>query len=136
MMHEENGLFPLDEPRVRGLIESVLGPSPPQPSPIIGVVGSPGDIEATMCLTLNRFFYTDQWHLTDIWFFIRPDCRKKMLIESLIGFAKSCAFKAHLPYLSGVLSNHRTEAKVRIFRRYFGDPIGSAFLYDPEKRAI
>ena len=30
----------------------------------------------------------------------------------------------------GVLSNHRTEAKVRLYERQFGKPSGAFFLYN------
>lgn len=132
MMHEENGLFSLAENRVLGVIEQCLNPPPDAAlPPIIGVVGKLGDVEATICLTLTQFFYTNQWHMTDLWCFIRPDSRKKNHIQALLEFAKSCADKVNLPLLTGVISNKRTEAKIRIFSRHFGSPLGSAFLYQP-----
>ena len=137
MMHEENGLFSLDENRVRAVIARALNPNPPPNDmpPLIGVIGSPGDVEATICLILNQLYYTEDWHMTDLWCFIRPDCRKKNLIEELLEFAKTSAAGVHLQFFTGVISNKRTEAKVRIFSRHFGKPLGAAFLYDPEKRA-
>ena len=89
MMHEENGLFSLDENRVRAVIARALNPNPPPNDmpPLIGVIGSPGDVEATICLILNQLYYTEDWHMTDLWCFIRPDCRKKNLIEE---FARVC----------------------------------------------
>jgi hypothetical protein len=35
-----------------------------------------------------------------------------------------------MPLLIGVLSNHRTEAKVRLYERQFGKPTGAFFLYN------
>lgn len=133
MMHDENGLFTLAEDRVRNIIGQAFDPPDGLQPPIIGVIGKPGDVEATMCLTLSQFFYTDQYHMTDLWCFIRPDSRKKNHIQTLLNFAKSCADQVGVPLFTGVISNKRTEAKVRIFSRHFGTPLGSAFFYQPLK---
>lgn len=132
LMHEENGLFSLSEDRIREIIESAI--NPPQElltPPLIGVIGSVGDVEATICLMLTRLYYTDEWHLGDLWNFIRPDCRKKNHIELLVKFAKDCTAKSKVPLMSAVVSNKRTEAKVRIFSRHYGKPLGAFFLYRP-----
>lgn len=137
MMHEENGLFSLAEDRVRGIIAQALNPPPGIAfPPVIGVIGDAGDVEATICLSLTQFFYTDQWHMTDLWCFIRPDSRKKNHIKALVEFAKFCADKTDVPFFTGVISNKRTEAKIRIFSRHFGAPLGSAFLYQPHHQQV
>jgi hypothetical protein len=35
-----------------------------------------------------------------------------------------------MPLLIGVLSNSRTEAKIRLYKRHFGEPAGAYFLYN------
>jgi hypothetical protein len=133
VMHEENGLFALAEDRVLDLIRlAVDDRADLTKRPIIGVIGPPGDIEATICLTLARLYYTDEYHLADMWNFIRPDCRKKMHIRALLQFAMECSDRVGVPLMSGVVSNKRTEAKVRIYRRHFGPYSGAFFLYRPK----
>ena len=134
-MHDENGLFTLSEGKIRNIIECALTPSDGAMRPIIGVIGEPGNIEATICLMLTQLYYTDEWHLGDMWNFIRPDCRKKNLIDSLLDFGAACSEKSGYPFMSAVVSNKRTEAKVRIYRRHFGEPLGAFFLYRPTARA-
>ena len=135
MMHDENGLFTLAEDRVKSIISNAL--VPPRDMvvpPMIGVIGDK-DIEATICLTLSQLYYTSDWHLADLWCYIRPDCRKKMYIDPLLEFAKECSDKVGVPLLTSVISNKRTEAKIRIFSRHFGVPLGAAFIYKPQHKA-
>lgn len=133
VMHEENGLFALAEDRVRELIRLATDERAPLTKrPVIGVIGPPGDIEATICLALAQLYYTDEFHLADMWNFIRPDCRKRMHITALLQFAKECSDKLGVPLMSGVVSNKRTEAKVRIYRRHFGPYSGAFFVYQPK----
>lgn len=133
VMHEENGLFALAEDRVLELIRlAVDDRAPLTKRPIIGVIGPPGDIEATICLMLTRLYYTDEFHLSDMWNFIRPDCRKKMYINALLQFAKECSDKVGVPLMSGVVSNKRTEAKIRIYQKHFGPCSGAFFVYQPK----
>lgn len=133
VMHEENGLFALAEDRVRDLIRlAVDDRAPLTKRPIIGVIGPPGDIEATICLMLTQLYYTDEFHLADLWNFIRKDCRKKMHIVALLKFAKECSDNVGVPLMSGVVSNTRTEAKVRLYQKHFGPCSGAFFVYRPK----
>jgi hypothetical protein len=132
VMHEENGLFALAEDRVLELIRlAVDDRAPLTKRPIIGVIGPPGDIEATICLMLTQLYYTDEFHLSDMWNFIRPDCRKKMYINALLQFAKDCSDKVGVPLMSGVISNKRTEPKSASIRN-ISPCSGAFFVYQPK----
>ena len=136
MMHDENGLFSLSGDRVREIISNALSPPPGMiVPPMVGVIGRRGEVEATICVMLNKLWYTDEWHLGDLWNYIRQDCRKKNHIAGLLEFAKSCSDKVDVPLMMGVVSNKRTEAKVRIYSRHFGVPLGAFFIYRPKKEA-
>lgn len=133
IMHDENGLFSLAHDRVRGIVEGSVNPVIGSTSqPIIGVIGTSDNIEATTCLVLTTLYYTDDWHLGDLWNFIRPDCRKKMHIDALVEFAKQCSDRLGVPLMSAVVSNKRTEAKVRIYQKHFGPSLGAFFIYRPK----
>ncbi len=134
VMHEENGLFAFSEQRVRDIIDLAVNPRPEVPiPPMIGVIGEPDDIQATICLMLTNLYYTDDYHLGDMWNFIRPDCRKKMYIDKLLDFAKSCADKTGFKLMTAVVSNKRTAAKIRLYERHFGPPVGAFFVYPAPK---
>lgn len=136
LMHEENGLFTLNETKMRSIINSSLQPDPSVAfPPTIGVIGDAGNVEATICLALSQLYYTDEWHLGDLWIFIRPDARKKGYIHHLASFAKKISDDTGVPLMTGVVSNKRTEAKVRIYKKHYGDPLGAIFLHKPNKAA-
>lgn len=135
-MHAETGLFPYAPQNVRELVHTVLSPNGKAPltPTIIGVVGHPSDLQASICITTSRLYYTDAWHLGDLWNFVRPDCRRSSHAKELLEFGKRCADSMGLPFVSGVVSNERTEAKMRLYRRRFGKCVGGYFLHEPGAR--
>ena len=36
-----------------------------------------------------------------------------------------------LPFRPGIFSKHRLPAKMRLFRRIFGEPVGAIFMVEP-----
>ena len=98
---------------------------------MIGVIGTPTDMQATIGLMVSRIYYTDEWHLGDLWVFVRPDCRKSTHAKALLEFGKRTASDLGLKFMSGVVSNARTEEKMRLYRRRLGTSVGGYFLYDP-----
>lgn len=124
MLHQENAIFPMSEPKVRNRIRECLY----QKGGIIGVVGEPGSIEAIICLTLGSLWYTDAWSLDEHFNYVLPNHRRSDNAKELIIFAKACAQNLNLPLMIGILSNERTEAKVRLYKRQLGAPSGAFFL--------
>ena len=124
MLHEENALFPMSEGKVRNRIKECTE----QRGGIIGVVGSPGHIEAVICLTLGSLWYTDAWCLDEHFNYVLPNHRRSDNAKELIIFAKACAQELKLPLMIVILSNERTEAKVRLYKRQLGAPSGAFFL--------
>jgi hypothetical protein len=124
LLHSENGLFPMSEEAVRGRIRECTE----QRGGIIGVIGVPGQIEAIICLILNKFWYTDAWSLDEQFAYVLPNHRRSSNAKELIVFGKACAEQIGLPLVIGVLSNERTEAKVRLYERQLGAPAGAFFL--------
>lgn len=96
---------------------------------VIGPVG--GEIEGAILLRITDFWYSDTPVLEEKGLFIRDEYRsaKGGRARRLCEFAKSAADTLGIPLLIGVLSNSRTEAKVRLYRRQFGEPAGAFFLY-------
>jgi hypothetical protein len=50
--------------------------------------------------------------------------------NDLIAWAKAMSIHFSLPLMAGVVSNQRTQAKIRHFRRAFGEPVGAFFLFN------
>lgn len=157
LMHDEiNGLPALAEDRIADLIRFAISPPPGMLTPpTIGVIGPSNNIQATICLMLTQMYDTREWHLGEIWNFVRPDCRQHNHMETLLLFAKSCADKIGKPMTSVVMHKHyksgkfrrdkvqerlrkaidlvvRAEAKSRVYQQHFGDPAGLIFVYRPQ----
>ncbi len=123
-LHQENGAFPMSERKVRDVVQRCLN----QQNGIIGAVGDPGVIEGIICLTLGSSWYTEAWCLEELFNYVLPGHRKSENAKELIVFAKACALELGLPLMIGVLSNERTEAKVRLYQRQLGAPAGAFFM--------
>lgn len=133
LKNSEEGIFGYSERRTQETVHGVLHPNGSGLSPMIGVIGSSEDIQATICLTLSQLFDTEEWHLGELWNYIRPDCRAKGHINGLLRFATECSDKVGIPLLSATVSNKRTAARARIYEKVMGPPIGAFFAYQPSK---
>jgi len=126
VLHAEGGLMPLDEMAAREMFQRAFH----RKGAILGVIGEPGDIQAMIFLLISKFWYTTQFHLEELFNFIRPDKRKSDYASKMIEFAKKCANETKLPLVIGVLTNDRMEGKVRLYRRSLGYPAGAFFVYN------
>jgi hypothetical protein len=99
---------------------------------LVGVIGEPGKLEGGILLRITDVWYSDDKVLEERAIFIPPEYRgvKGGRARRLCEFAKRAAKTMEMPLLIGVLSNHRTEAKVRLYERQFGKPTGAFFLYN------
>lgn len=126
LMHGENGLFQMSEAKVRARVQNSFR----REGGAIGVIGPHDDICAAVMLELAQLWYTDDWHVADLMVFVHPEHRRSNCIKALIDFARTTAVGIGLPMLSGVVSNTRTEAKVRLYQRALGAPVGAFFVYN------
>ena len=101
------------------------------PRGCFGVIGSPDALEGVCMLALGCFWYTDQIHLEEYLVFVDPSFRKGDARHglALVNWAKAQVAKTSIPVICGILSNNRTAAKVRLYRRHFSE-VGSYFFYD------
>jgi len=127
-LHKENGLFSLNETKVRQCIEKCFR----REGSIVGVIGHPGELKASTCLMFSDFYYTDDWHLAELWNFVEEDYRAAGLryAEALIEFGKQCALQMRMPLFTGIITNKQMAGKVRLYRRLYGHPVGAFFLYN------
>ena len=135
---EENGIKNVNPEKMLGMIKPALylwqG--------LVGIIGAPGErIEAAILLRTSQMWYSDDWIIEEKAIFVDPEFRstkesqnrekrKTGHARALCDFSKRVANELNLPLLIGVLSNQRTEAKIRLYERNFGAKAGAFFLYN------
>jgi hypothetical protein len=125
---DENGFL---QPSVRRLLEQIW-PAVHQDNGLMGCIGKPGgSIEGAILLRIGTMWYSDDLVLEEKAIFIHPDYRaaKGGRAKRLCEFSKEVSDTLGIPLVIGVLSNSRTEAKVRMYERQFGKPAGAFWLY-------
>lgn len=133
MVHRENGIFPLAPERVefffnRALHPELIPPGDTGARGAIAVIGPPGKIEALCFVIIGQFWYTNSKHIEELVLYVDPEYRHSDHAKALIDWMKSSADRLGIPVLTGIMSNHRTQAKVRLYRRQLPE-IGAFFLY-------
>jgi hypothetical protein len=125
LMHEENGLFEMDYDAVREMVLSVLSGK----NGIIGVIDGEEGLEAAVCLVIDKLWYAKTWCLNDVFNFVAPKYRRSTRAKSLISFAKNYSDQVGIPLLMGIVSNVRTEAKIKLLERQM-QKAGAFFIYN------
>jgi GNAT superfamily N-acetyltransferase len=126
MLHSENALMPLSEQKIAAAAWKAIR----QDMAILGVIGDVGHVEAMIHLTIGRFWYTDDFHIEELYAFVRPEYRKTNNAKALVEFAKENSLRIGVPLLIGIISNDRTKAKIRLYERRLGEPAGAYFLFN------
>jgi len=122
LLHEENGAFSMSDEKVRNELRRAFD----RQGGLIGVIDGPDGLEGIILLTIDQLWYSDDWMLQELFNFVHPDHRRSTHAKRLIEYAKDCATHLKIPLLIGVLSNTRTEAKVRLYERML--PKGGAYF--------
>src|SRR5580698_530928 len=104
---EENGLFSYNPEKVRQCLHQCYARKDENATPVIvGVItNETGQIEASTCLMVSDFYYTDDWHLAELWNFVDEPYRASRNAEALIQFGKSCADTMSVPFFTGIITN-------------------------------
>lgn len=136
MAHNENSLFPLAPEKVQWLMNRALNPDliPIEdmgPRGIIGVIGPVGALEALVFLLIGQFWYSNDRHLEELLVFTDPEHRKSHHAQAIIQWMKDQVEITGLPLMTGIMSNHRTEAKVRLYSRML-PKVGAFFFLSPK----
>jgi hypothetical protein len=126
-LHEDNAQFTMSDRKVKETMDRAFNGG----GAIIGAIGPVGKIEGAILLLIDTFWYTDDWSLHEIFNFVRPQYRKSTFAKDLINFGKRCSDELAIPLAIGVVSNNRTRAKLALYERQLGPPVGGYFLYRP-----
>jgi len=134
MVHEENAILSQSKPKINWLLDRILHPERiPEwdngTRGFIGVIGPPQALEGLILLCLGSLWYSDDIILEEYVNFVHPDHRNSNHAKTLVSYARHLADQTGIPLLIGIVSNHRTEAKVRLYRRQLPEA-GSFFLYN------
>lgn len=134
--HNENGLFTLAPEKVQYLMNRILFSNlipvgDMGPRGVIGVIGKVGSLEALILLTLGTYWYSNELHLEECLVYTDPEHRQSNHAKALIQFMKDQVEVTNVPLLTGIVSNHRTEAKCRLYRRML-PKIGEFFYLGPK----
>lgn len=101
---------------------------------VAGVIGGgPGEpLEGAIVLRIGQLWYSPELILEEKAIYVAPEFRsaKGGRARKLAEWAKGVSEKLGIPLAIGVLSNSRTEAKIRLYERVFGAPAGVYFLYN------
>lgn len=125
-LHLENGLFEMSMERVASVLMKHFN----RDGGIIGVIGPPGRIEGMITMQMSQMWYSEQWLIEELFSYVAPEYRRSDNAKALVAFAMQCSERIGLPLLIGIISNERTEAKTRLYRRVLGNPAGSFFMFD------
>jgi len=124
LIHAENAVMPMSEERIAEYAWRGIN----QERAVMGIIGPVGHIEAVVYLVIGRFWYSDNFHLEELFSFVRPEHRKSDNAKALLEFEKSCSKRLGIPLLMGVISSNRTAAKIRLYERRLGKQSGAYFL--------
>lgn len=138
--HHENGMFSISEAKVDWILSRILYPHliPHDDTGMrgyMGVIGEPGALEAFIMMILATYWYTDEIHLEELATFVHPNHRRSKHAQALLNYSKKMSDAIKIPLLIAVVSNQRTESKVRLYRKHFPET-GSFFLYNAETGVI
>jgi GNAT superfamily N-acetyltransferase len=134
MMHEEIGLTAFEAGKVLPEIYAALH----KDHGLMGLIGAPdGPVEAGILLVIGKFFYSDEDVLEERGLFVHPEYRqaKGGRAARLCEFAKHAADRLGMLLHMGVFNDVNADAKLRLYRRQFGEPAGAFFLYRPQVAA-
>lgn len=125
LLHDENGLFALAPTKVEVMLDRFYK----REGAIIGVIGDVGAPVAVIYLSIHQPIYTNDWVLGEEFNFVHPDHRRTRHARNLIAYAKHLSDEAELPFVIGILSNQRTEAKIRLYEQVL-EKAGAFFVYN------
>ncbi len=130
--HEENGQFAISPAKVEQMVDKAFT----RGGAVIGVMGARGCLESMILMTISQFWYTDDWCLEEVMNYVRPAFRRSTRAKDMILFGKRCSDELRIPLIIGVVANERTKAKMELYRRQLGDPVGGYFIHRPAGAVI
>lgn len=132
--HTESGLFSFSVRKVSALLNTVIDPrglKSDRAGSLIGVIGPEHALEGLVLLVTGCFWYSEDQHLEEYMIYVDPPHRRSGHAKALVSWMKGRVEVTGLPLITGILSTHRTEAKVRLYERML-PKIGAFFYIAPK----
>jgi GNAT superfamily N-acetyltransferase len=123
---QEDGQHPLDENKLLNVIAGYFN----KMGVVIVVIGEVGKPVAYLLMVIDQVWYSNDYQLLELSLFVHPDHRRSDYAKQLMAFSKQASNGLDLNLTIGVLSNERTEPKVRLYKRQFKQA-GAFFTYHP-----
>lgn len=134
LLHAENAMLSMSKPKIDWMLDRIFRCDQLPPTDMglrgyMGVIGPVGgQLEGFILLTISSFWYSDDLILEEYANFVHPSHRKSNHAKTLVGYAKYLSDRISIPLLIGIISNTRTAAKVRLYRRQLPE-VGAFFYY-------
>ncbi len=136
LLHGEGGIFSLDLDCAREKLRSILYND--ETIGVLGIIrgGEDCPIEGVIALEFNRYWYSRDWYVDELFTFVHPERRKgNHHARSLIDFAKQLTteFSKTSPdirLMIGIVNNIQTEKKIKLYNRYL-KPAGVFYTFTP-----
>lgn len=139
--HAENSIFPFDQNKTNYVIQRLLFTRwlPPGDNGLrgcFGVIGPlGGTLEALTMIAVSSQWYTLKTHLEEYIVYVHPEYRAKGHARRLLTWMVELSERMGIPLLTGVITQDRMEAKVRLYRRKV-TPVGQFFLHMPKSNPM
>lgn len=136
--HAENSIFSLDINKAVFVIRRLLytpwlPPDDPGLRGAFGVIGPRGGVlEGLVMLAIGQQWYTSAQYLEEYIVYVHPDHRTSGHAAALIDWMIGRSEQLGLPLLTGIISQTRTAAKIRLYRRKLR-PVGEFFIHMPQQ---
>lgn len=133
-LHAENGQMEIDYPTAEAAIMQAINLE----RSMIGVIGPVGAIQGLIFLRFAEFWFSrNNPFLEEMLSYVSPEYRKGTHnARALLTFARNAADRLNLPLMIGVLSLERTKAKLALYQKHFGEPVGGWFWLYPRQRMM
>lgn len=99
---------------------------------MFGIIANEKEIEAVIGMTVQTFWFSDDFFLSEVLCFVRERYRKSSNAKDLLAFGKWSAEQLNLKLHIGVLTEKRLAAKERLYSRVLPKK-GCLFVYDPQR---
>jgi hypothetical protein len=126
-LHAENALGSLAPAKVMAMVRRGTRGE----GGVIGIISGESGIEASIGLVMGQWWYSDDWHLEEMWNFVHPDHRRSTHAKKLVEFAKWTSDRLGVPLLLGILTRHRLLPKMRLLQRQVPQ-VGALFLHNAD----
>jgi GNAT superfamily N-acetyltransferase len=136
--HAENSIFKYDLNKTAFIIRRLLftpwlPPTDPGIRGAFGVIGPKGGVlQALAMMAISHQWYSHAPYLEEFIVYVHPEYRNRNHAARLLDWMMERSDQMGIPLLTGVLSQTRTEAKCRLYRRKL-TPVGQFFMHMPPK---